>query len=86
MYGSSSDGWTAGLGCGALLVVLALILSFVVSVSALFGWVFMLLWNFAVAPTFQLPELSFWVAWAIWFLIGMISSGFRATFSSKKKD
>lgn len=43
-------------------------------VWALFWW----LWNTIAADIFGAPELSFWQAVGLLFLIGMITSGMRA--------
>lgn len=77
---------TTDMGCGFWLLVAAIVIGFIVGVSALLGWVFMLLWNFAVAPTFQLPVLDFYVAWGIWVLVSLVGSAFRHATSSSKKD
>lgn len=71
-------------GCGVMLVVLAVALGFIVAMSAFMGWVFMMVWNFAIVETFHAPVLDFWHSWAIWFLICLVGGAFRSTFSHKK--
>jgi len=60
------------LGCLAVLILVA-------GLSALGALIFMLLWNWAVVAAFGAPKLSFWVAWALWFLFGMLTARFRVT-------
>ena len=53
-------------------------------VSALLALVAMLLWNFiAVSTHHETAQVGFWVAWAAMFLLGLITSPFRATTKSK---
>lgn len=51
-----------------------LILAFVITLAlSVFGaWLVMLLWNWVVVAIFGLPKLSFWLAWGLTFLIGLI--------------
>lgn len=66
-------------GCFVFLLFFALWIGF----SAFFGWLFMLLWNFAIVPL-GLPVLGFLQSWAIWFMIGMVGRMFRPRLSVKK--
>lgn len=49
------------------------------AVGALVAWLAMLLWNFIVV-SMQHPEIqvSFWVAWAVIILLGIIARPFRS--------
>ena len=42
------------------------------AISAFGAWLVMLLWNWVVVAIFGLPKLSFWLAWGLTFLIGLI--------------
>lgn len=50
--------------------------------AILIAWVFlapllaMLAWNWAVAPTFDWPTLTYWKTFVILFLISLVTSGF----------
>lgn len=77
---------TGGVGCGLILVILAAALGLGVALSAFMGWLFMMVWNYAIVETFHAPAIDFWHSWAIWFLICLIGGAFRSTFSSSKKD
>jgi hypothetical protein len=68
-------------GCLIFLVFFGVLVGF----SALLGWLCMLIWNAVVAPTFGAPELSFWTAWGLWILTGLVTGRFR-TSSTKKED
>lgn len=50
---------------GALWLALAVFISFM----------FQFIWNYAVAPTFSLPEISYWVALGFVALISFIANG-----------
>lgn len=65
---------------GAVLVLLLVVAAF----SAIGGLLFWLAWNYVVAAAFGGPELTFYQAWALWFLIGMVGRTFRAWVSSEK--
>jgi hypothetical protein len=58
-----------------LMILLFILLALVI--SAFTGWLFMLLWNFVVPSTFNGPNISFYKAWAIWFVICWIADLFR---------
>ena len=63
-----------------LIIILVLIgvLALVVGLSALEGWIFMLLWNYVLCAIFpSIPTLSFWLAWGLLFLINIIGSAFK---------
>jgi hypothetical protein len=74
---------SAGLMVFAFIAVLAIF----AGASAFFGAIFMLLWNYVMVSAFGLPELSFWQAWALWFLLTLIFRRQRArNRSSNNKD
>jgi len=55
----------------------------ILGLSALGGWVFMTLWNLVIPSIFSLPLLDFNKAWAFTILLGIISSYFKSSFSTK---
>jgi hypothetical protein len=59
--------WLSGFLLGILLLV---------GLSALGGFIFMLLWN-VIAEYFEFKTVTFVVAWAICFFISMINSCFK---------
>lgn len=65
-------------GCIAGVIVLALIVGLALAID----YVFMVAWNY-VMPGFGLPEISFWQAVALTFVVGMLTRGLR--FSSKEE-
>lgn len=54
------------------LFTLILALVIILAISAFGAWLVMLLWNWVVVAIFGLPKLSFWLAWGLTFLIGLI--------------
>lgn len=66
------------------LIIFAGMVCLYAGISAIVAYVLMLLWNFVVvsmnAPNLQ---LSFYVTWAIWFIITIIAGPFRSSKSSK---
>lgn len=54
-----------------------LFLAIIAGVWTLFWW----LWNTVAAGVFGAPELTFWQAVGLLFLIGMLTSGFSAATS-----
>lgn len=64
-------------GCIAGVIVLGL---FVVLALA-FDWLLMVAWNYVMPGVFGLPEITFWQAVALTFVVGMLTRGLR--FSSK---
>lgn len=60
------------------ILILLGVLALVVGLSALEGWIFMLLWNYVLCALFpSIPTLSFWSAVGLLFLINIIGSAFR---------
>jgi hypothetical protein len=57
-------------GIGAALIVAG------TALGALSAFVFSLIWN-AVVPAFGGPEISFWLAWGILFLLSFLGGAFR---------
>lgn len=51
-------------------LILSLVIAF--AISAFVAWLVMLLWNWVVVAIFGLPKLSFWLAWGLTILIGLI--------------
>lgn len=51
-------------------LILGLVITF--AISAFGAWLVMLLWNWVVVAIFGLPKLSFWLAWGLTLLIGLI--------------
>jgi len=58
----------AGIVAGLILATIAL--------SALSAFAFSIIWN-AVVPAFGGPEISFWLAWGILFLLSFLGGAFR---------
>lgn len=52
------------------MLILALVIA--LALSAFGAWLVMLLWNWVVVAIFGLPKLSFWLAWGLTFLLGLI--------------
>lgn len=48
-----------------------------IALSAGLAVLFMLLWNAVAVPTFGVPALSFWIAWGLWILVGLVAFRFR---------
>lgn len=69
------------VGCLSVIMVLALM----TGGSALMAYVGELLFNFIAVQT-QHPgaQISFWVAWAAMFLLGLIAAPFRSSFTATK--
>lgn len=63
-------------GCFVLLLGLIGFLVVLVGVSAAFGFLFMMLFNYIVLP-FGGPVIGFKTAWAMWFFLCLISAKFR---------
>jgi hypothetical protein len=55
------------------LVVLAII----AVLSFLVAWVLMLLWNVVVPTLFHGPHLTYWVAYALYWLLAIIAGFFK---------
>lgn len=51
-------------------LILALVIT--LAMSAFGAWLVMLLWNWVIVAIFGLPKLSFWLAWGLTLLIGLI--------------
>ena len=62
------------LGLGCLLVII--IVGIVASIG---GLITMLLWNWLIPQLFNGPEISFWMAWGLMILLGIL---FKGTFSN----
>ena len=56
----------------AALLFIAFILVIIIGFSAAFGAIFWLVWNATVVVAFGWPALTFWQAWGIWFLLGLV--------------
>ncbi len=55
------------------------LVALVAAAIAFCAWLFMLVWNFVMPAVFNLPELSFWYALAIIFLLGFVGSWFKSS-------
>lgn len=64
-------------------VVIGFFLLVVAVVSVPMGGLCYLLWNFAVVIAFGAPVLTFYQAWALWFLLSLIAGLFR---HAREKD
>jgi len=55
-------------------------LPFIIGFSALFGWLFMLLWNYALVGVFPtVPVLDFYRAWALTLLLSIVGNFFKSS-------
>ena len=54
------------------LFTLIFVIVITLAMSAFGAWLVMLLWNWVVVAIFGLPKLSFWLAWGLTLLIGLI--------------
>jgi hypothetical protein len=72
-----------GMGIGAIIVVIILVLALIFGVLCFEGWLLMLLWN-AVIPTIFIgaPTIKFW--WAVG-LILICNILFKSTHTSSNK-
>jgi hypothetical protein len=61
------------------LVVLAIIAAF----SFLISWLLMVLWNVVVPTLFHGPHITYWIAYAFYWLSVIITGGFKINTSSK---
>ena len=69
------------------LLMVGLFLGLTAGISALMAYVAMLLWNFIVVSMHHSElQVSFWVAWAVMFLISLISSPFRTRVTTSSRD
>jgi hypothetical protein len=66
----------AVFGCLVLVVV-------AVAVSALEAWLVMSLWNWVIVYLFHAPNLDFWMAWGLLFLISLLFGALKSNNSSK---
>ena len=66
------------IGCGTL----TLVLLFVAGLEFLFAWFFQMLWNF-VMPLFNVITLTYWQAFGVWLLIGLVGSCFKVITARK---
>lgn len=66
-------------GCGSCLLVIVVALG----LDCLFAWIFQMLWNFAIVAIFALPIITFWQAFALWIIIGLIGGCFKAIHDHK---
>lgn len=67
---------------GASIIAIFLVLGIVFTASLIFALPVMLLWNWLMPAIFGLAKISFWQAWGLSFLSGLL---FRPTSSSSSK-
>ena len=60
-------------------VIAATIMVLIVGWVLLWTWALQLAWNFVAPPVFGWPELTFWQAFALSFVLNLLGSGFRAS-------
>lgn len=53
-------------------IAVIIVLLIGLALSAFGAWLMMLLWNWVVVAIFGLPKVSFWLAWGLTFLFGLI--------------
>lgn len=66
---------------GASIIAIFLVLAIAFIASLIFALPVMLLWNWLIPAIFGLVKISFWQAWGLSFLSGLL---FRPTSSSSK--
>ena len=69
------------LGC---LFIILIFLVLVPAVSAISAWITMWAWNMFMVSVFHLPAITFWQAFALWLLLGMIKGIFSVTVNKKE--
>lgn len=45
---------------------------------AIVGWILMMLWNWLLVSLVKLPEITYWQAFGLIFLLNIIGSAFRS--------
>lgn len=65
-----------------IVLLVTFFLTIIVGGSALMGYLTYLLWG-AVAVPMGAPELSFWMAWALWVVLSTLFGLMRSSTSSK---
>ena len=64
----------------AIIIGCIIALPIIVGISALSGWVLMLLWNWALVGIFPtVPILDFWKAWGLSLLLAFVGGFFRSS-------
>jgi hypothetical protein len=71
------------IAAGVVLIVL-FVIGLLVGLSALFAWIFWLLWQGIVVGVFGAPALSFLQAWGVWILIGLVGGAFSRIVNRSK--
>lgn len=66
---------------GAILIILSVI-ALIIGIAAGVAAIFMLLWNWLMPMIFGLPVLTFWQAWGLWILLGLIGGLFKSSTKS----
>jgi len=66
---------------GASIIAIFLVLGIAFIASLVFAWPVMLLWNWLMPVLFGLTKLTFWQAWGLTFLTGLLFN--RSSSSSK---
>lgn len=70
----------------AVLAIVAA-LGIIALMCVLYGLITMWLWNYTVVSMFGAPVLTFWKAWALTVLVGVVGSAFKGaiTINSNKE-
>lgn len=55
------------------------IIALILGLMALTPFLFMLAWNYAMPGLFNLPEIGFWQSFAVTFMFGLLTGGFRSS-------
>jgi hypothetical protein len=72
----------AAIALGCVVMVAAIVMG--LAISAGLGALTMIVWNAVFVPM-GAPVLSFWVAWALWFVVSVLAGRFRASISTGSK-
>ena len=63
---------------GCLFAILFVIV-IAAGISLLTGLLLMLFWNWIAVGIFHAPHLTYWQAWGLMFLIGLVAGAFRSS-------
>lgn len=76
IFGAPGKLKSKNLGCGAIALLFFTAIIIIVGFFMFAGWVFQMVWNSALVPTFDLPYLQYWASVGIVWLIHFIGGCF----------
>ena len=74
------------LGCGVFALSFVIALAIIVGWFMFTGWVFQVVWNNALVPTFDLPYLQYWASVGIVWLLQFVGGCFKKVGSNGKNN